>query len=270
MIENVLKSLTINVIEQLQNAAKIIGSECSSEEEKIHALDTIMNYIDDIDTAMDFCKIGGLFVLLPCLNSPYSEIRNKSALLLAELSQNNPYCQKELLELEVLPKLMNLLSEDDTVVAGLRSISCLVRGYEPCLNAFTEIGGLECLLGCLQSSHTEKVITRAAFFLNSLCTDFPEIRNNINKLRAVEIIIPLIQPQAEYNTCLETLLLVLCTLCENTLTVDISQYADFQGNLKEIIKLANNKPECKEIVEYCQTLIKLISDGKQQTENTDR
>lgn len=265
-----MKALTVDVIEQLQKAAGIVGSESAEEEEKISALDTILNYVDDIDTANDFCKIGGLFVLSPCLDSSFTEIRNKAALLIAELAQNNPYCQKELLESGILTKLMNLLSENDTVVAGLRAVSCLVRSNEQCLNAFLKIGGVECLLGCLQQAHNEKLITRAAFFLNSLCADNPDIRNELLKLKAVEMIIPLIQPKTEYDICLETVLSVLCSVVENPRAFENSSYSDFGATLEQIIKLVGGKPECKETVEYSQTLLKHMSNAKQQNEITDR
>lgn len=271
-LENALKALTIDVVEQLQTAAETIGSETATEEMKVNAMDTILNYIDDIDTAIDFCKIGGLFILLPCLCSPYSSIRKKSAMLVAELAQNNPFCQKQLLEADVLSKLMNLLTENDTAIDGIRAISCLVRSYEPCLKAFTEIGGLECLLGCLQQSQQEKLITRAAFLLNSLCNDFPEIKDELIKLKVIEMIIPLIQPSAEYSICLETLLSALCCLTESTEGIERcrSEEFGFANTLEEIVKVANDKDECKEIVEYSQNLLKNIFDSEKDGENTDR
>lgn len=247
------------MIEQLQNAAKTIASTSATDKEKVDALDIILSYVDDIDTAIDFCKIGGLFVILPCLSSSYPEIRIKSALLIAELAQNNPYCQKALFEADVLPLLMNLLCENETVVAGLPAVSCLVRNYEPCLKAFTKIGGLECLLGCLQQSDNEKLITRAAFFLHSLCVDFPYICDDLIKLKAIDIIVPLIQPQVEFNVCLETLLSVLCSLIDCTGVIETCRsQCGFKEILEEIIKVGGDKPECNEIVEYSQTLLKRI------------
>lgn len=274
-LENALKALTIDVIEQLQHAAEVIGSESSTEEMKITAMDTILNNVDDIDTAIDYCKIGGLFVLLPCLNSPYSTIREKSCFLIAELSQNNPFCQKQLLEADVLPKLIELLGENDTLIAAasIRAISCLVRSHEPQLKErFVEIGGLECLIGCLQPNQQEKLITRAAFLLNSLCTDCPVIKDDLIKLKAIEAILPLIEPSADYNICLETLLAALCSLTEHREAIDRVRTfeSNFANTLEEIIKLGNNKPECKETVDFSHTLLKNIFDSVHESEFTDR
>lgn len=241
-------------------------------DEKVNALNDILNYVDDIDTANDFCKIGGLFVLLPCLESPHTEIRNRAASVIASLSQNNIYCQQQLVEVEIIPKLMNLLSEEETLGAGLRAISCVIRGYEPALKIFIDIGGLECLLGCLQRCNDEKLITRAAFLLNSLCIDFPNICDELVKLKAIEMIIPLIQPQSDFNQALENLLSLLCSLIERTDSNDLYDLNDvnFEIALKDIIKLAAEKSECQETVEYCQKMLRLISKSSNPHIPTDR
>lgn len=270
MTENALKSLTVDVIEQLQKAAGVIGSINTTVDEKVNALDDILNYVDDIDTANDFCKIGGLFVLVPCLESPHTEIRSKAASVIASLSQNNIYCQKQLVEAEVLPKLMNLLSEEETLGAGLRAISCVTRGYEPALKIFVDSGGLECLLGCLQRCNDEKLITRAAFLLNSLCIDFPNICDELVKLKAIEMIIPLVQPQSDFNQALENLLSLLCSLIEKSDSNDFSTDVNFEYILKDIIKLADVKSECKETLEYCEKLLRLISKSSNPLMPTDR
>lgn len=270
--ENALRALTIDVVENLQRAAEVIGSESHTEEMKVNAMETILNYIDDIDTAIDFCKIGGLFVLIPCLSSEHSKIRNMSALIIAELTQNNPYCQKQLLDLDVLPKLMNLLNEEGTAVNGLRAISCLVRNYEPCLQAFTSIGGLECLLGCLQQSQQEKVTTKTAFFLRNLCSDFPDIKEELIRLKVIELLIPLIHQRNDYNVCLETLLSALCSLTEHNEAIECCRTQDFnlKNTLEGIVQQLEKKPECGEIVEYAQNLLKRITVSKQDVEITDR
>lgn len=271
-VENALKALTIDVIEQLQKASQTIGSESATVDEKLDALETILNYIDDIDTACDFCKIGGLFVLTGCLSSPHTQIRCKAALLVAELAQNNPYCQKALLEADILPKVMNLLSENETSTDGLRAVSCLIRSYEPGLAAFIEIGGLECLLGCLLQNNNDKLITRATFLLNSLCIDFPSVRDELIKLKVIDFILPIIQPKSDYDVLLETALSAICLITENDETFSRcrSPELNFRSQLDEIIKIAGDKPECKEIVEYSQILLKRLFGSKSDIEMTDR
>lgn len=266
ILENALKSLTVDVIEQLQNAAAVVGSESSSEEDKVNALDTILNYVDDIDTANDFCKIGGLFVLLPCLESTIPTIREKTILLMAEMAQNNPFCQKELLDGGVLPKLMNLLGDKSMEIAAIRSISCLVRGYEPSSKEFLKIGGIECLLKCLQSEN-EQVVSRSSFLLRSICIDFPYIRIRLCEMGALKIIIPLIQPRCEYNASLETLLSLLCLFGDFGFDPN---YDSLVNILEEIVLKSGNKPECKETVDYCQQLLERLNKNELVAENSER
>lgn len=264
--------MTIDVVENLQKAAEILGSDSHSEDEKLDSLETILSHTDDMDTAIDFCKIGGLYVLKPCLSSPYLQVRCMAASLVAELAQNNPYCQKALLDADFLPKLMDLLSENETATDGLRAVSALVRSYEPCLCAFIEIGGLECLLGCLQQVEQDKLITRAMFLLNSLCCDFPSVRDELVKLKVIDFIVPVIQPKDDYDILLETTLAVLCTLTENADAMTRCQSSDLnlRSSLKEIIQLGADKPECKEAVDYSQTLMQRLFDSESNVEVTDR
>lgn len=233
----------------------------------MNALDTILNYVDDIDTANDFCKIGGLFVLLPCLESAIPTIREKTVLLMAEMAQNNPFCQKELLDGGVLPKLMNLLQDKSTEIAAIRSISCLVRGYEPSSKEFIKIGGIECLLGCLQSEN-EKVVFRSSFLLNSICMDFSSIRNQLFEMGAIKVIIPLIQPKCEYDASLETLLSLLWLVVGDS-DID-SNYHSLINVLEEIVLKSENKPECKETVDFCQKLLERLHENELVAENPKR
>lgn len=269
-LENVLKALTIDVVEELQKAVQVLASDTATEDEQLEALETIMEYVIDIDTAIDFCKIGGLTNLLPCLNSPYSKVRATSASLIAELAQNNPYCQKALLDADVLPKLIALLNESETATNGIHAISCLVRSYEPTLAAFIDVGGLECIIGCLQQIDQQKLIIRALFLLNSLCADFPDVREEFIKLKVVEHIIELLKPVDEYDISVETALSVLCMLTESSEAISRCQTSELslKPTIDSIVELAGDKPECREIVEYAQLLLRKVFNSTETT--TDR
>lgn len=259
------------MIEEIQKAANVLESPTSSEDEKIDALTTIIDYVDSIDTANDFCKIGGLDILLPLITSEYPRIQSMSASLVAELAQNNPFCQKRLLDANVLSKLMSLLSEPQTATNGIHAISCLVRSYEPCLKAFTEVGGLECLLGCLQPVSEEKLIVKSLFLLSSLCADYPYIRDDLVKLGAVEQIISLLKPTSEYDVQLETALSTLRSLTDNCDAIARCKEVDvnLKETLEDIISKCGQKAECTEIVEYCQSLLQNVFNDS-QADSTDR
>lgn len=75
----------------------------------------------------DFHKIGGTSILKPCLDSVHSSLRWRGAELIAELCQNNPYCQKKVLESGVLPTLLSMIDTDinDVVrIKALYAVSC--------------------------------------------------------------------------------------------------------------------------------------------------
>lgn len=194
-----------------------------------------------------------------------------ASLLIAEMAQNNPYCQKQLIEADILPKLMSLLSDDkdDVTVDVLRAVSCIVRGYPPAFEAFTEIGGLECLLGFLQQSKEEKLILRAVFLMNSLCSEY-SIQDQLIKFGAIEMITPLIKVESEYNVCLETLLSTLCSLTQCDLASSHHFKHEFMKTLQDIVKISKDKPECREIAEYSEALLKNNFDLKADFEIADK
>lgn len=270
-LENALKALTIDVVQELQQAAQVLADDTATEDEHLDALETIMEYVIDIDTAIDFCKIGGLSNLLPCLESPHAKVQATAASLIAELAQNNPYCQKALLDADVLPKLIPLLNEMETATNGIHAISCLVRSYEPTLAAFIDVGGLECLMGCLQQIDQQKLIIRALFLLNALCADFPAVRDEFIKLKVIEhIIVELLKPVDEYDVSVETALSVLCMLTDSSDAINRCQTSELnlKSTIDEIIQRAGDKPECREIVEYATILVRKVFNSTETT--TDR
>lgn len=149
--------MTVDVIEELLKSIRIVQranelSEDSDPAECEAALDHIFEFVDNLDVAngkrflkffffitpfeqvknfpfffLDFHKIGGFCVLKPCLDSVHSSLRWRGAELVAELCQNNPYCQNKVLEADVLPTLLSMVDTDinDTVkIKALYAVSC--------------------------------------------------------------------------------------------------------------------------------------------------
>ena len=199
---------------------------------------------------LDFFKIGGFSILLPCLSSKHSTIRCETAMLIGELAQHNPFCQKHLLELEVLPRLMEMLcDETDVAINVLHAISCIVRSYEPALANFIEIGGLECILELIQHQEQEKLIIKSMFLISSFSNDFPPVRDELVKLDAINHVANSLisfEPKCEYNTRLEQTLIALDSLIHKE--EDIQKYVSNKSSLKEkferIIATGEGKDEC--------------------------
>ena len=84
----------------------------------------------NIDMAVNFHKIGGFSCLKSCLNCPHPSLRSGASHLIAEISQNNPYCQEKFVTEEFLELLIQQLDEDTDdhcQVKALYGISCIAR-----------------------------------------------------------------------------------------------------------------------------------------------
>lgn len=122
--------MTIDVVEILQKQIEIIKKveKVTAEDdvqEYSNAIDIVLDYIDDIDIANDFHKIGGFMTLYPCLKCPSPKIRAQGCELLAVLCQNNPDCQKIVLDNEFLPMLLRLIENDDDRIVVTKSLYAL-------------------------------------------------------------------------------------------------------------------------------------------------
>lgn len=142
---------------------------------------------------------------------------------------------------------------------SFHAISCMVRSFDPGMQAFVSMGGLECLLGLIQNNDREKLIIKSMFLISSFAQDYPECRQDLIKLDAIEKIIETIQPKDEYNTRLEQTLTAL-----NSLVVDDdaiqrcrNKSLQLEEKLKQIISLGEGKEECqvsKIILVHCSCM----------------
>lgn len=61
------------------------------------------------------------------MNSPHDGVRWRAGQLIATITQNNPYCQQQVLKEDVLPILLKMLENDSCVEARIKAlyaISC--------------------------------------------------------------------------------------------------------------------------------------------------
>lgn len=143
-------------------------------------------------------------MLIPCLKSPHISIQWRAAELIAELTQNNPYCQSRILSAGLLPSLLDMVdngSSEAVKVKALYAVSCkyiafsscytdftghttllfiiffigLVRDNTAALDEFSKKDGFSVLLRAMQSNN-EKLKVKSAFLLSALCGQHPAIR----------------------------------------------------------------------------------------------
>ncbi|XP_053664533.1 hsp70-binding protein 1-like [Anopheles marshallii] len=260
-LEEALKSLTVDVVQELEKSMNILLDSESDEEAKIEALETVTDFVEDIDTANDFFKVGGFVIIKPGLESSSAEVRSRTLRLIAALAQCNPFCQQHLLELTILPKLIELLADELSVAQdAVSAVSAMVRQYEPCAAAFIDIGGLESIMKCLHSND-EKLSTRSSFLMVSLSKEFAPVMDKFIKLNAIECVLTWIELS---DRMLQTGLSVLATFAE---TKEGVQRCRADSNLKEkldmIIELGSEKDDYWAPLDFAKTLLKLCYSGEQ-------
>jgi len=182
-LEQALSSMSVDVIKELTEGIKILNTaknpNISQEDiEKVeYAFECISDWVDQIDMANNFHKIGGFESLKTCLKSDYASIRSASANAIAELSQNNPYCQENFVKEDFLPMLLEMITNDrQCQVKAMYAISCIIRecplAQEKFLNHYN---GPSIVMNATMTignqGDNEKLRIKASFFISSLCQE---------------------------------------------------------------------------------------------------
>ncbi len=81
--------------------------------------------MEDIDTACDLSKVGGLPPLLALMASPHAALRAGAAEVLATAVQNNPKAQERALAGGALAPVMELARSDSDATARLKGFLAL-------------------------------------------------------------------------------------------------------------------------------------------------
>lgn len=164
--------MSVNIMEEFNNSIHILQNELSTEEEKCNALDLIREYIDNIDFANSFVKIEGADILINCIKQGNKPVCFSAIAIVAELSQNNTFCQQYFHKYNAVALLIKYLNDKDQelVANSLYALSALVRNYDPALMEFKENDGFQHVINCL-SSTSSRVHTKAAFIIISLSSD---------------------------------------------------------------------------------------------------
>lgn len=163
--------------------------------QKEDAFEDLSVIVDNLDNANDFHKIGGYHVMVKCLSSEHSSLRWRAADILAVCVQNNPYCQKAAMEMNILPKLTYLLVTDQlnqVRIKALYAISCLTRDFPPAEEAFLKEDGFSMLIRAVQSEN-EKLITKSVFMLRNMLVTNPKHKETLFKMGFIEQLVGLLQ-----------------------------------------------------------------------------
>nr|CAG4649719.1 EOG090X0EEI [Scapholeberis mucronata] len=269
-LEEALRGLSVDVVAEISKSLNLLNSErVESPEEDPQdmeeALDVIHDFVDSIDTANDFHKIGGFFILKPCLNSPHDGVRWRCGQLIATISQNNPYCQEQLLKENVMPMLLRMIENDNCVEARIKSlyaVSCITRECEEAQKVFVSLDGFSSLLRALQSS-IDKLKIKASFMLACLCNENQSYKDILCDMGFVEQFVALLQ--RDHDPTHEHLLAALLALTvDHQASIDECQRSEFllKDLLENRIEMLAGREECQEELEYSRTLLTVIFNGE--------
>lgn len=153
--------------QSMQISLDDLNNSSLSLEDHLRALQELLLLVEPIDNANDLCKLGGLGVIIRHLNHPDLDIRINSAWVLGKASQNNPYVQKQVLELGALAKLMKMVksSSGDEATKAFFAVSALIRNNVAGQQLFYAEAGDKMLQDILSNPSMDVRLRRKAVFL---------------------------------------------------------------------------------------------------------
>ncbi|XP_026487145.1 hsp70-binding protein 1 [Vanessa tameamea] len=275
-LEEALKSLTVDVPKVLQRGIKILTNVEFIKSVQLGqpvpddiraAFNNMMEFVDDIDVAMDFQKLGGFAVFPICYGSENEDIRIRTSQLLAEICQNNPHCQERVLEYGLLNVLLHLANSEKgyALAKCISAISCTVREYDPGCRELIAQGGCDTLTNALEQPHVS-ARTKAAFLIRYLCQNYPDAKEKFIQNNIVKIIAEKLKSGRDASS--EQILSVLQTLLEGQDPTVLQQFREPTLNLKQIIIDHLDVPEFVgdgfiEEKEYCYAVLRVFDSCPQ-------
>ncbi|XP_001353420.3 hsp70 nucleotide exchange factor fes1 [Drosophila pseudoobscura] len=258
-LEGALNSLTVGASNDFKTALEILDSPETSTEEKKESLNHLRSHIDDIDLANSLAKMGGTKTLIRYITMPEKDLQALSINIVAEMAQNNIFCQDIFTKEKFLPALTRNLSEGNEnaniVRCSIYAISSIIRSFQPGMNEFKRINGIKALLPCLKSSNSD-VYIKAAFLIASLSSLDKSFRDAFLKADAFSILFENLRPIDCFDVKQETTLYALSTLSlKSNLKLSAEKRKDLDLTLAQIISKNNQNENCEDMVNYAKNIV---------------
>ncbi|KAK7098699.1 hsp70-binding protein 1-like [Littorina saxatilis] len=270
-LKKALDEMTGDPVQEVKNHIKTVGVYLGSKEpteeartNALKALELLFDWCESYDMANDFLKIGGFSILHELMTHSESEFRDHSFKLMSVLVQNNPVCQKAVVEDDLLPIMLQVLDSEhdpDVQFHAVQAISCLVRDslLEQAQQQFVANNGFGVLKKVLQTPGPSKRVTKVAFFLMVMCNKNPQYKDTVCEQGIVELLIQ--ELKQEHQQAHEQVMGALLCLAKDhppTQCVLCKPEHNMKQFLQEKIQHLQGKDENQEEREYAQEVLDII------------
>jgi len=262
-LEEALSSMSVDIVQQLTNGIKILNSD-AEDEEKEEVLDLLEDWLGNIDMAVNFHKIGGFCCLRKCLQSSSPGVRAGACHLMAEISQNNAYCQEKFVTegfIQLLLQQLDSDSDDKCQVKAMYAISCISRESPETLTKFGDIDGWSVVLRAVQRDN-DKLVTKGCYFISASAGASSSAARHMLDMGMVTQLAGLLTHAPEIMPHHEQMLAALRAL------INSSQEAKEQAKdpglglvwvLLQMRDEVEGQEELEECVEHCTKMLQLLA-----------
>lgn len=257
-VQQMKKCLAVLSAEERDEKEGMEEREDDDEDERETAFEVLSELCENLDNARDLMTLGGLDLCVSrYLCHVQSGLRWRAAELLASCAQNMPQVQVHLLNLGVLPKLLQITDSDPnpTVrVKALYAISCLVREMEAGLQAFLSSDGFSVLMRGMQSEN-QKLRTKSAFLLLNLLTSHPEQKDAVVSMGMVQQLVSVLRtPHSAFHEHVLGALYCLVQDCPRGMADCRDPALGLEDLLRQRTRELRGKEESQEELDFCEQL----------------
>ena len=268
-VKNISSAYT-NLVDRLKECLQILQAFESDNSITIDDLEDTFEEIaglcEDVDLACDFHKIGGFNVLVKFLHHVEPRLQFASADVLAVISQNNEYCQNNLLKDDsilqtLLEKTLVLSNEQECNVAVkcMSAVSCLIRQNKIGFEKFLSSNGSIYLLKGIQSK-TIKLQLKSMFLLSSLSKESSDMHIALNSNDFVSALLKVLNVDNNFDLveyALDILVTVSCHSAEFRNKCK-EKAKEFKKALDSLLSDHDVQSDRHEITNFCNQLQKIL------------
>uniref|UniRef100_A0A0K8TDS5 Nucleotide exchange factor Fes1 domain-containing protein n=1 Tax=Lygus hesperus TaxID=30085 RepID=A0A0K8TDS5_LYGHE len=263
-LEQAIQSLTVDTVRVLSAAIetlKTLSQDTLAAETYQDALDEIADHVDNMDAANDFVKLGGFTIIDSCLHSQHPGIRWRIADIIAQCTQNNPFCQNHALNLRLLEPLIAMVDKDPDEQCKTKAffaISNIVRDSAVGLKEFMRLNGFSAVKKAM-TSNTAKLRMKASFFFNSVVSNQPTVTWDVVSMGFPELLISQLQlPPGPSHEFIASSLLLLVQNNNEALATCKKPDLKLVETLNRIIDDQKTDDSYTELVESSKQLLALV------------